>query len=313
MAKAKRNPRAITVYVDNNDICVTEFSWLWKSWLMWEINKEWDLIACVHPEIEERIKKEFKADGLVVLPTPPMRDIDKFWEDYRFVNSFCMFEHDPNIITLSRYQEVFRTDCDTFLTEHFKGFVPYVDKVYFGVGLQHNNHQNPWGIIETRDQVREVAHELKLTYKDISHVGSSIICRTPRLMKITRMHLKVTEYLLKHGWKPGEIGDWPGWFRGVASMYAIDIAVNNYVHLLEIQQGSLDVWCGSNDITKLDMHIHAWPQKQEDLFNKTNFHDGVLTEFKSDKIPTKAGEYCALIACNDIDYLKLLVENNSKS
>ena len=305
------NKNAITVYIDNNEKCITEFSWLWKSWAMWDINEEWDLVACVHPEIEERIKTEFTYNGLIVLVQPPMRDVDEFWKDYNFVNSFSMFEHHSNLEVFARYENIFRTDCDTFLTQHFKGFSPWKDKVYFGIGMQYNTPGNPDLLVEIRDKVRFIAKELKLPYSDVAHVGASIIANTNTMAAITKLHFTVTKYLLKMGWPPGDVGQWPGWYKGVASMYAIDIAVNAYIKPLQIQQGSLDIWCGSNKITKLDMHIHAWHQDQDNFFNKVKFHAGELPKMKFGKIPLKAGEYCLLIANEDLDYLKMCVKKSS--
>ena len=83
-----QNKNAIIVYIDNKEKCVEEFSWLWKSWLMWNINKEWDLVAFTNPAIIETIEKRFKHDDLYLLSMGSCAVKGSEWEGYGFVNSF---------------------------------------------------------------------------------------------------------------------------------------------------------------------------------------------------------------------------------
>ena len=305
------NKNAIIVYVDNTEKCITEFSWLWKSWAMWDIHEEWDLVVCTHPAIYQKISNGFPHENMIVMEQPDMGDVDPYWKEHNFVNSFSMFEHSANLEVFNKYENLFRTECGTFLTQHFKGFEPWKDKVYFGVGIQYKSNNDFEILPQVRDKIRLAAKELKLPYRDISNVGSSVICNTEKMKVITRLQFMITKYLLNRGWAQGSRGSWPGWYKGMAHVYAHDLAINAYTDILEVQQGSLDIWCGSNKITKLDLHIRTWDQTQDNFFNKRKFHAGELPRMKFGKIPLKAGEYCLLVANEDLDYLKMCAKKSS--
>ena len=52
------NKNAIIVYIDKSEKCQKEFGWLWKSWLMWDINEKWDIVALTNPEVIDRVKSK---------------------------------------------------------------------------------------------------------------------------------------------------------------------------------------------------------------------------------------------------------------
>lgn len=306
---SKKN--AIIVYVDNKPKFIEEFSWIWKSWLMWDINEEWDLIAICHPDAEEELNSKFKHDDLIIKPQVPLSETNEFWKDYKFVNSFAYFEDESNIELIKNYKFVLKTDCDTFLTKHFKGFKPWRDKVYLGLGQFYSSRYTSDLRMAVFNKLQLFADKFKLNKNLITNVGASMICQSIELVAVCKLQLKMTEAVLKLGFPDGKKGHWPGWFRGVASMYAGELAVNHLVSASRVQQGSLDVWCAENEISSVDLHIHAWQQNDVDLFNKMKYHNGELPKIKRNNIPDKAGDYCHMITCQPIEELKLLAEKST--
>ena len=92
-------------------------------------------------------------------------------------------------------------------------------------------------------------------------------------------------------------------YKGVTALYAHDIAINHAIPPLSLQQGSLDVWCAGNQITSLDLHIHAWQQSTHAAFNKFKFHAGELPNIQFVKVPDVAGDYCLLVANENVENL----------
>ena len=119
----------------------------------------------------------------------------------------------------------------------------------------------------------------------------------------------LTKWLLENSFTNGD-GAYPSWFKGEVSQYAHELVINSNVSPLGMHQGSIDTWCGSNEITSLDLHIRAWQQEQADIFNKAKYHAGELPNVKFGFIPKTAGEYCLLVANENVEYLKELAQKN---
>lgn len=301
------NKNAIIVYVDNNPKLVEEFSWLWKSWLMWDIDKEWDLISFCHPEIEDQLKENFQHESCKIVPQVPLSETDDFWKEYSFVNSFSYFNNEDNIELVSQYDFILKTDCDTFLTKYFKGFKPWKDRVYIGNGAQYGNGYDSKAKQAIHDRLRLYSNQFNLNSNMITHVGASLLASTQAVILITKMQLRMTKIIMSTGFPKGSNGHWPGWFKGVSSMYAGELALNNFIVPDQIHQGSLDVWCTQNEITSLDIHIHAW-QHNLPMFNKAKYHAGDSPVLKFSKVPVIAGEYCQWVASTDLDTLKVIAQ-----
>lgn len=301
--------KAIVVYIDNKEKCIEEFSWLWKSWLMWDINEEWELVAFTNPEIMETIEERFKHDDLYLLSLDSRAVKGSEWEGYGFVNSFSMFDNPVHDNLLKeRYKYILKTDCDTFLTKNFKGIELDDTRVHFGTGMYYPVNQGIGWINLVREKIVTTAKAMGLKYNNITHVGASMLGQTRVISDICKLQKAITSNLLKYGWKEGDNGTWPGWWKGTASMYAGEIAVNNLLGPMQIVSGTIDVYCAQNNITSTDLHIHAWQVDEETkVFSKKKFHKGESPRIKLKSIPNNAGEYCLLVATWDLDYLKSLV------
>jgi hypothetical protein len=301
-----QNKNAIIVYIDNKEKCVEEFSWLWKSWLMWNINKEWDLVAFTNPAIIETIEKRFKHNNLSLLPMDSHAIKGTEWEGYGFVNSFSMFDNPAhNKLINEKYDYILKTDCDTFLTKNFKTIKLDTTKVHFGTGLYYPD-QGIDLINMVREKIIATSKAMGLKYRNITHVGASMLGPTNTISSICILQKKITSILLKYGWQNGDVGKWPGWWKGTASMYAGEIAVNHLLKPMNTVLGNIDVYCTINKITSTDLHIHAWQvEDSEILFNKRLFHKGKLPKLKTNHRIESAGEYCSMIATHDLAELKI--------
>ena len=308
----KKN-KAIVVYIDNKEKCIEEFSWLWKSWLMWDINEEWDLVAFTNPIIMETIEKRFKHDDLYLLSMGSCAVTGSEWEGYGFVNSFSMFDNPVHDNLLKeRYDYLLKTDCDTFLTKNFKGIELDKTRVHFGTGMYYPINQGIGWINLVREKIVATSKAMGLKYNNITHVGASMLGYTEAISKICKLQKEITSNLLKYGWKKGDNGTWPGWWKGTASMYAGEIAVNHLLGPMNIVSGTVDVYCTENKITSTDLHIHAWQVDEETkLFSKKKYHTGELPKIKRMAVPNTAGDYCHMVACQPLKELKELVKKQT--
>ena len=292
------NKNAIVVYIDDSEKHLVEFGWLYKSWLMWSINNTWDILVFTNPSIIERVQSKFSHNNIKFIEMEPTDS------EYGFINSYGMFQDKANLEIVNEYDVLFKTDCDTFLTKHFADFKPWKDKVYVGIGM-YANHLDTSSLIQ--EKLKVISKGLGLNYWGHSHIGASLIGNTQNVVGISNLQVTVTKWLLNHGFPNGN-GTWPGWFKGVSALYAHDIAINHAIPPLSLQQGSLDVWCAGNKITSLDLHIHAWQQSTHAAFNKSKFHAGELPKIQFIKVPDTAGDYCLLVANENVETLIALAK-----
>lgn len=306
------NKNAIVVYIDKSEKCQTEFGWLWKSWLMWDIDKKWDIIALTNPEVIDRVKFAYNANACKFIPLEPANKPGTFWEGYGFVNSFAMFDSEEVNELLDKYEYILKTDCDTFLTKWFKDFKPADSRVYIGTGGYYPLNWDAEGQAaaeEITTKIKATSKAFGLKHRNISHVGATILAKKDTVKGIVSLQKSITAKLLQFGWPKGEIGNWPGWFKGVASMYGIEIAVNAIVQPMQIHKGSFDCYCADNKLSNLDLHIHAWQQNDTKVFNKKLWHENKLPKLKYNYIPKVSGDYCLMIANSGLKHLKELAKN----
>jgi hypothetical protein len=292
------NKNAIIVYINDSDKALTEFSWLYKTWLMWSIDKSWDIVAFANPSIIEDFKSKFHHENLKV--------IEMLSSDTPIANPYAMFKDDNNIEMLKEYEFLFRTECDSFLTKHFADFKPWRDKVYVGIGL-HAATTHPGDLI--REKLKIISSTLGLKWYGHSHIGHNLLASSEMVIANSILQTGLTKWLLENSFTNGD-GAYPSWFKGEVSQYAHELVINSNVSPLGIHQGSIDTWCGSNEITSLDLHIRAWPQSNDAFFDKVKYHAGNLPKIKFNEVPKTAGEYCVFVADTDIKEMLLLNKQN---
>ena len=288
-----KNRKAIVVYLDYTERCIEEFSWLYKTWLINEIYTEFDLVVYHNPLVKDHIPKHPNVIGKKM---KSFQKKDPFWKDYPFVNSFAMFKEKVNQDwIIQRYDYILKTDCDVFLTKNILGLEPDITMIGRGGYMS-----QPKYIPEINQKLEEIRNKIKFESFGYSNVGASIFGPTKKLVGIINLHMVLTKYILENGFKDGP-GTWPGWFRGVASMYAIHLVINHILDHKSINLYSLDDWCGDNKIQNNTIHIHAWHTDKD--FSKLNWFNGEKELLKCsdiDEVPTIAKDYCRWIASNSI-------------
>jgi len=289
---------AIVVYINDSERTVLEFGWLYKTWLLWSINESWDIVAFTNPSVVEDVKSKYSHDNLKVIEMAPA--------DKPVTNSYAMFEDENNIDILREYGFLFRTGCDSFLTRHFADFKPWKDKVYVGIGL-HAATAHPGDLV--REKLSILSNKLGLKWHGLSHIGHNLLASSEMVIANSILQASLTKWLLENSFTNGD-GSYPSWFKGEVSQYAHELAINSNVSPLGIHQGSIDTWCGNNEITSLDLHIRAWPQSNDVFFDKVKYHAGDLPKIKFNEVPKTAGEYCVFVADMDIKEILLLNQKN---
>ena len=116
------NNKAIIVYIDNNETNLIEFSWLYKTYILWKIYEEYDLICYANPSVVEHLSDYNK---IIIKELEPLNKPGSFWHTYGFVNSFAMFnDSDEANWIIEKYDYILKTDCDVFLTKNILGYEP---------------------------------------------------------------------------------------------------------------------------------------------------------------------------------------------
>ena len=296
------NSKAIVVYLDAGEKAAEEFSWLQKTYHLWDLQREYDLVVYHNPAVQPP-----QGAGVLARPLPPMAGEDVFWSDYPFVNSFAMFRAGTEREwILDRYDYLLKTDCDVFLTANLRGLAP--DQVLLGYGgyMEHT---------ETRDEVAKnlarIARELRIPDAGLNHVGASIFGRTRDVVPVISDHFALTRRLLETEWKNGDPGRWPGWYRGVASMYAIHLAVNKNLQARNIRLNALDSFCLDNKISRDVLHIHAWHCVAD--FSKHKWFAGKYRPRSFSNIPDLAKDYCLCVASCSLEELRKLADGGGSN
>jgi hypothetical protein len=206
---------------------------------------------------------------------------------------------------LDKYEYLFKTDCDVFLTDNLRGFEPNCVLLGHGGYMEHPEMRD-----EVTKNLARLFQKLGIADGGLNHVGASIFGPTHQVLPVVADHLALTRYLLETEWKSGDPGQWPGWYRGVASMYAIHLAVNKNLQARNVRLNALDSFCLDNKITRDVLHIHAWHCVVD--FSKHKWFAGKYRapEFKG--IPKVAKDYCLCVASNSLDGLRKLVAFDPK-
>jgi len=295
------NRKAIVVYVDNNKFILEEFSWLYKTWVLYKLYDEYDIVVYHNPEVGDRIPTHPNIDKISLLP---MGINNPMWNKYKFVNSFSMFNDDVECERISqRYDYILKTDCDVFLTENMLGQEPDIIMIGRGGYMM----REPEEVMENLVRIQK---KLNLNSNFSNHIGASIFGPTDKILKIVKYHFKVTEFILKTEWTDGNPGKWPGWYKGVASMYAIHLVVNHFLSGKEIRLYNLDDYCYDNKITKEVLHIHAWHTDND--FSKHKWYDGKYEKVNYCEIPKISKDFCLCVVSNTLDELQLLLDGKPK-
>jgi hypothetical protein len=241
-----------------------------------------DLVAFCAPGVRAKLPAD---KGVTYVECPPASSADKNWDHYKFINSVYYLTTPQAAEALKDYEYVLRTDNDVFLTKNFKGLEPRLPM--FGVG----------GYVRSREvseKLMQVAERLKLNYCYIHNVGSTIFYRKDSVLRFSQHQFNLCHWLFYEEFAKNP-GVWPGWCRGVITMYAGELAANDLFDY-GITLGGFDCMSMSDDkIGSTDYHIHAFHTDQ--YFSKLAWREGKYKDMDPDKLDlTKINDYCLSIA-----------------
>ncbi len=272
---------AIAVYIDNNKNLINEFRWLYNSWLVsgsWLTSK---IVAFYNPLIAyDNLPKD---NDIHYIPIVPLTERESVWRDYPFINSVWYLTM-PEAAVLTDYKYVLKTDCDCFLTPYFKDLRPRLAQ--FGAGMFATE---PDVVI----RLATIAKKWGIT-PVFNNVGSTFMAYPNVALQFMQTQFEYCKKLKAEEFKDG-YGTWPGWYQGVLTMYAGQLAawsIFNY----GINIGGLDVHCMAREpISPHDYHIHAW--HTDGYFSKHKWRNGDYKNYDMNKLDKICiADYCLWIA-----------------
>jgi hypothetical protein len=244
--------RAVVCFVEDRPGLVQQALWLRRSWVF-AASADTDLVMFGPPDALDQL-----PDDVVKIVQRPVAD-EPQWQDYRFVNSLACLNA-AGSDALDRYSHLLRTDVDTFLTPAWNEFRP------LGFTCGHGGYSNT-DIVRRR--IEAISAGRGLTYPGLRNVGSTWYGPTKLVREASALAETLTLHILKEHFASGP-GVWPCWYRGVASMYAGEIAVNHCAPEA-IKTDLLDVPSTSPLPIEHVPHIHCWHTSEK--FSKFVFAD----------------------------------------
>lgn len=301
--------------MDDSDKMQTELSWLYKSWILNNLDKEFDLVVYYNPSGEKRLAD---FEGIKPIAMQPIRSADK----YMFLNShyFCLPPWDSFIVD---YEYLIKTDCDVFLTHNLKGYNPG-DRFHYGLA-------GYYGYDEAHELVSWIANfllkdpRMKLSsgspckHRFMTNVGASFFGKSDWVINTTAQQALLTEKLLEV-FSESNLVDakslqrvlGPGLCMGISSMIAGELVVNTTMGSMHVQPWSLDSKCWeTTELSSNVIHIHAWHSTQK--FSKHAFFRGEYEDWKVhyDNRLDNCANYCQWIATTPLEEIKQIAKKNA--
>lgn len=270
--------KAIAVYLDDSDKAEIELTWLHKTWILYCLDEEFDLVVYYNPSAKNRI---LKFEKIISIEMPYIRLAEK----YKFLNShyFCREEwREP----LKKYKYLLKTDCDVFLTENIKGYVPSTFMV--GQGGYYNQAD-----FEKIEYIKKLSKYFGLHYNSMPGIGASFFGKTYDVLNIVDKQAYITEILITDYFKK----EGCPFDAGVASMIAGEVIINGCFSNQHVSLYTLDGKCWENSKIGSDViHIHAWHTKSR--WSKHEYFAGSYNSWKVslDDSFKNAANYCHWIA-----------------
>ena len=277
-----KKDKVITVYLDNYDKIDTEFSWLYKTWLLHSLDEEFDLMVFYDPNAESRLDK---YPGIIPIKMPAIG----IATEYPFLKSSYIF-NEPWCQHIYPYAYVLKTDCDVFLTQHIKGYTPF--QFLIGKGGFYNNTDEKQVLA-----MKNIADRLGVRYQFFTNVGASMFGEGRSIIHFYQHVNEYTEKIINE--KLYE----PYFDRGISSMIAGEIATNYYMTNQHAILYALDYFCWETTQIKSDtMHIHAWHCTQpwsKHRFLKGDYKDWQIESYEHSQ--KNAAYYCHWIATTPLE------------
>lgn len=282
------NTRAIVLYLDYNMDQFSMFRMFLKSIELANV-KDTDIVVFYNPELDMFVDNEVYEIGIggniIFLSLPPVSNTIPF-KNYNYINSIhCL----TNQNWLQRYKYILRTDLDTLLTEKWNNVYPEKDQFLAGRGRYNNDRQ-------TEDRIAFVEKKYGYSRREdyLKNIGSTWYGSSDQVLGAAELTVKLCAYFLQEEFK-NSMGEWPGYYKLVSTLYASEIAVNNVAKDIIIDQENFDFESTSSNQRKNHVHIHCW--HTDENFSKFKFFNGEYKELEIEKLNLDiVKDYCTFCA-----------------
>lgn len=271
--------RAVVVFVEDNPHLLLQLGCLYTS-INYIQSEDTDLVVFGTKEALNKIPSDCIKVQVGIADNPPE------FLNYRFINSIsCLAGEEATF--LDEYDYILRTDADTFLTPAWNSYYPTSYTV--GRGGYVNDQK-------TISNLKQLASKHNLRHQGFHNLGSTHYGNPQTVREVCKIGVFLSEKLLTEEFKEDE-GKWPSWYKGVATMYGCEIAVNHLVDNIEVDTQNLDYGSASEDSIYSHSHIHCW--HTDNMFSKFHFTAGNYDKLSIENLDiNKIKDYCLFIALN---------------
>lgn len=279
--------RAVVIFVENKRHLLLQFGCLYTSFKYIQ-SCDTDLVVFGTKSVLDLI-----PDDCIKVESEPV-SYSSQWNNYHFINSlYCLIGDNSNF--LEEYDLLLRTDVDTFLTPAWNTFYP--DYYTCGRGCYVNDE-------ETRKNIIRISNIFGINHRGLYNIGSSHYGNSRLVREVCQLAVSISRHILNVEFADME-GSWPGWCRGVTSMYSSEIAVNHLVDKVTFDYNKLDFDSTSSDSITVHPHIHCW--HTDNMFSKFCFEGGKYNHLSiADLNIDRVKDYCLFIALKSKKELPLL-------
>lgn len=270
--------RAVVIYLENTPQLMMLFGCLYTS-LKYIQSPDTDLVVFGPHDALNKIPQD-----CIKVEFPPLTSTLE-WQSHRWINSIAFLTDSRSEFLEQQYDRILRTDVDTFLTPAWNSFYPQKYSVGLGgyAGLQ-----------EVRDNIKRVARELGWQHRDMHDIGASHYGPPSQVREVCRLAMHAAAYLMTNEFHQYE-GTWPGWYKGVLTMYSAELAVNHLFESVSFAREQLDCRSDTRNPVSLHPHIHCW--HTDHLFSKFQFVEGKYDHLSLEGLNLDiVSEYCLAMA-----------------
>jgi len=253
--------KAIVVYVGDYNNSDIEFSWLYKTWKLWSLDNEYDLVVYSHVNVINKLEK-YKGIKLIEMPTIRLGDV------FKDLNSFYIFS-DGMENHISKYQYILKCDSYSFLTENLKKWTP--SKFTLGEGN--------WILDDNKiNFIKWLSTDIKLQPGNMTSIGKSFYGKTSEVIAVSKGIVSVAEVILTKYLKSDEFSKSGFNIDDIVSI-STDVFINHafsnqHVNLYQLDSKSWTTTkIGSNVLQILpDSGNMSWSRKLffEGAYNTSN-------------------------------------------
>ena len=269
--------RGIVLYLEDKRNLMLQFGCLYTSFKHVK-PEDTDLIVFGTKQALDKV-----PDDCIKVECKPASDLP-VWFNYHYINSISCLAGD-GLDFIDKYDLLLRSDVDTFLTPAWNSFYP--DLYTVGGGGYVNDE-------DTKNRLKNISAQFGLRHRGFHNIGSTHYGYAPLVRDVCKLAMKVALHIFTEEFPDGE-GAWPGWYKGVTTMYASEIAVNDLVEQFRIDRGKLDYYSTSSESVHNHPHIHCW--HTDYMFSKFWFLAGKYDKMSMDDLDLdKVRDYCLYMA-----------------